>query len=44
MSQNLGNIAANLVADGKHFLTTAPLPLGSDVVFFLARRAAATSP
>jgi hypothetical protein len=44
MSQDLGSIAAALVADGKGILAAAPIPLGSGVVSFLARGSAATSP
>ena len=44
MNQDLGSIAAALVADGKGILAAAPIPLGSGVVSFLARGSAATSP
>jgi hypothetical protein len=44
MSQDLESIAATLVADGKGILAAVPIPLGSGVVFFLARGSAATSP
>jgi hypothetical protein len=44
MSQDLGGIAAALVAHGKGILAAAPIALGSGVVSFPARGSAATSP
>ena len=44
MSEHLESVAVSLVADGKGILAAAPTPLGSGVVFFLARKSAATSP
>jgi hypothetical protein len=38
------SIAATLVAAGKSILAAVPIPLGSGVVFFLARRSAVICP
>ena len=45
MNQDLGSIAAALVADGKGILAAAPSPpWGAALCLFLARGSAATSP